>query len=298
MRVLITGAQGMLAQALMGELVVRGHDAVGYTRSELDITDRDAVREAIDRVRPDAVVQCAAYTRVDDAEAEPDRALAVNAQGTANVAESCAQVGALLVYPSTDYVFSGSGCRPYRPDDPVAPLNSYGRSKLAGEHAASTAGISAIVRTSWLYGAGGGNFVDTIRRLATQRDRLEVVDDQVGRPTWTGSLSAGLCRIVEARATGIFHLTDGGEPTSWFGFAREILRLSGIQTLLEPVPSTRFPRPAPRPPYSVLDCSGTEEILGSRVPDWRTTLAGFLADRDQPHTAVRNGSGGAAKGMV
>lgn len=278
MRVLVTGAKGMLAGAVLAELARREHEGVGLDREALDITDPEAVRGCLRELRPQAVVQCAAYTRVDDAESDADQAFAVNAAGTAAVAAACAEVGAILVYPSTDYVFSGNGSAPYLPRDPVAPLNVYGRSKLAGEQEALGAGAAAVVRTSWLYGSGGANFVDTIWRLARERDRLEVVDDQIGRPTWTGTLAAGICGLMEAGATGVFHLTDGGEPTSWYGFAREIVRGCGMPTTVEPVPSTKFPRPAPRPAYSVLDCTGTEALLGGPLPDWRKTLAGYLRD--------------------
>ena len=185
MKLLITGGSGMLARAVVSELLRRGHEVDAPPRSVLDVTDQAAFCARILQMEPDAVIQCAAYTAVDLAEEQEAEAFRVNAGATAAAASACHKIGAALVYPSTDYVFSGESRRPYRPDDATDPVNAYGRSKLAGEAAAKEAGRWLVVRTSWLYGAGGRNFVDTIRTLAGERDRLEVVDDQVGRPTWT-----------------------------------------------------------------------------------------------------------------
>jgi dTDP-4-dehydrorhamnose reductase len=282
LRIGVTGARGMLARTLIGTLASRGHEVLAWTEDDLDITRAEAVRRTLGDQRPDAVVQCAAYTAVDAAETEETLALRINADGTRHVAEACAEVGALLVYPSTDYVFAGSADRPYRPTDPTAPLSAYGRTKLAGEHAARAAGATAVVRTSWLYGAGGRHFVETITRMAGERDHLEVVDDQVGRPTWTGSLAVVIAELVERGVTGTFHATDGGEPVSWHGFARAILEEQGIRTPVEPVDSTRFPRPARRPAYSVLDCSETEAAIGRPLPHWRDALRRYLAGASTP----------------
>lgn len=274
---LVTGGGGMLARALVPELLRRGHEVEAPPRSELDITDEAAFCARILQMEPDVVVQCAAYTAVDAAEEREVEAYRVNAEATAFAASACHKIGAALVYPSTDYVFAGNGRRPYRPDDPPDPVNAYGRSKLAGEQAAQGAGRSLVVRTSWLYGAGGPNFVDTIRRLAEERDRLEVVDDQVGRPTWTGTLAKAMVELVMRGAEGIVHVTDQGEPDSWYGVAREIVERTGAVVEVAPVTSARFPRPARRPAYSVLDCSGAEGLLGEALPEWRGVLAGYLA---------------------
>lgn len=276
MKVLVTGAQGMLARALVPELCRRGHEVVALSRAELDVTDEAVVEARVLAERPDAVVQCAAYTNVDRAEEEEDRATRVNADAAGYLARACDRVGALVVYPSTDYVFAGTATEPYRPDAIPEPVNAYGRSKLAGERAAAASRRALVVRTSWLYGAGGANFVDTIRRLASEREELRVVDDQVGRPTWVASLARTTCELMETGTTGIFHATDGGPPVSWWGLAREIVAHESRPVEVVPVPSSEFPRPAARPAYSVLDCSGTEAACGRSLPDWRETLASYL----------------------
>lgn len=281
MRVLVTGAGGMLARALVPELARRGHRVVALDRAALDVTDEGAVSARVAAERPDAVVQCAAYTAVDRAEEEEEAAHRVNAAAAGHVARACDRAGACFVYPSSDYVFPGDAARPYRPDDPTGPLNAYGRSKLAGEAAARQAERALVVRTSWLYGEGGPNFVDTISHLGRERDVLRVVDDQLGRPTWTGSLARTISELMEARAEGIFHAADAGDPVTWYGFAREILARREIGARIEPVPSSAFPRPAPRPRYSVLDCSMTEAVLGHPLPRWPDALDRYLGGRDE-----------------
>lgn len=276
MRVLVTGAGGMLPRALVPILHASGHEVIALDRAELDVTERDAVERRVLAERPEAVVQCAAYTAVDRAEDEEERAHMVNAEATGHVADACQKIGAALVYPSTDYVFPGTGDRPYRPEDETGPVNAYGRSKLAGERAAARCDRSLVVRTSWLYGRGGNNFVETIRRLAAERESIDVVDDQTGRPTSTVELSRGIARLLALGAAGTFHATGGGPATTWYGFAREIVGRLGSPTELRPVPSSHLPRPASRPSYSVLDCSGTERLIGHPFADWRTTLAGYL----------------------
>lgn len=279
MRVLVTGAGGMLARAVVRELEERGHRVVATDRAGLDVTDEGAVRGRILGEHPDAVVQCAAYTAVDRAEVEEELARRVNALATRHVARACDDVGALLVYPSTDYVFSGEARKPYLPDDPPAPVNAYGRSKVAGEAAAREARRALVVRTSWLYGEGGPNFVDTITRLARERGTLEVVDDQVGRPTWSGSLARTMSELMERGLEGIFHASDAGAPVTWCGFAREVVARQGLAARIVPVSSSRFPRPAPRPGWSVLDCSETERRLGRPLPGWSDTLQRYLESR-------------------
>jgi dTDP-4-dehydrorhamnose reductase len=279
MKVLVTGAGGMLAHAMIPELNRRGHRVVPLTRRELDITRVQSVEAVMAAHMPDAVVQCAAFTAVDAAEAEYDRALEVNATGTRYMADACHRIGAQFVYPSTDYVFDGRGTEPYRPGDRTQPVNAYGRTKLEGEKAALLAGNHLVVRTSWLYGDGGANFVATMLRLGEERDRLDVVDDQIGRPTWTRTLAAAVVRLLEQGATGVIHLTDGGEPTSWYEFARAILQSNGAAEKVHATSSAAFPRPATRPAYSVLDLSRAEQLLGSRLPDWRDSLARYLAER-------------------
>ncbi len=283
MKVLVTGAGGMLAQALVPELRSHDHEVVALERTALDVTDATAVEEWLQAESPEVVVQCAAYTAVDQAEIEEQAALRVNGEGTRYVAQACQRIGARLVYPSTDYVFDGTSTRPYRPADPTRPANAYGRSKLAGERAALETGRALVVRTSWLYGAGGKSFVDTLLRLARERDYLEVVDDQIGRPTWTVSLAQALRELIERKIMGILHVTDGGPPVSWYGFAREILAERALAIPVRPVASEAFPRLASRPAYSVLDCTATETILGRSLPDWKDMLTRYLR-----HGGARN----------
>ena len=275
MKLLVTGAGGMLARAVLAEATVRGHDATAYARADLDVTDAAAVQRAVEEARPDAVIQCAAFTRVDDAETAEDVARLINAEGAREVARAAAAAGASMIYPSTDYVFDGSATQPYSTQAATAPLNAYGRTKLAGEHAVLAEGGS-VVRTSWLYGTGGQNFVTTILRRARSNSPLRVVDDQRGSPTWTGSLAVVILALLEKNSpAGVYHATNAGE-TSWFGFASEALRLAGIDTDVTPAKTAEFPRPARRPAYSVLDCSATEAIVGP-IPEWRAALATALS---------------------
>ena len=276
MKVVVTGAGGMLAHALVPLLRARGHETVALDRASLDVGDEAAVHERIGAERPDAVVQCAAYTAVDRAEADEAEATRINGVAAGFVADACDRVGAAFVYPSTDYVFAGAATVPYRPGDATDPVNAYGRSKLAGERASLASPRGLVVRTSWLYGEGGSHFVDTILRLAREGRPLRVVDDQWGRPTWTGALAATLAALMESEARGIFHATGGGEPVSWCGFAREVVALAGPGAEVAAVTSAEFPRPARRPAWSVLDCSATEERTGARLPHWRDSLVGYL----------------------
>lgn len=275
MKVLITGAAGMLARAVRHEFETRGHEVCALDRAALDVTDVAAVEAAVGECCPDAVIQCAAYTRVDDAERDEAGAHRVNAESTLYLARACRAVGARLVYPSTDYVFDGTATQPYRPDSPTRPLGAYGRSKLAGEAAAREAGDYLVVRTSWLYGAGGKNFVSTILERARQGTPLRIVDDQRGSPTWTGTLARVLALLLERQApSGVYHAANRGE-TTWYGLALEALRLSGVAAEVTPVTTAEFPRPAVRPAYSVLDCSGTEGVVGE-IAGWREALANAL----------------------
>lgn len=274
-KALITGARGMLAQAVREEFERRGHEVVALDRAGLDVTDAGEVRATLREVGPDAVVHCAAYTRVDDAEAEEAEAHRVNAEATAHLAAAAREVGARLVYPSTDYVFDGRGTIPYRPDSPTNPINAYGRSKLAGEAAALNNGDHLVVRTSWLYGAGGKNFISTILDRARTGQGLRIVADQRGSPTWTGSLAAIIAELLERGApAGVYHGANVGE-TTWHDFALEALRLAGIETMVEAVTTDAFPRPAARPAYSVLDTSATAAVVGE-ISGWREALAEAL----------------------
>ena len=266
----MTGAGGMLGRDVMR----LADDAVGLTRAELDVTDAAAVERALLDARPDAVVNCAAYTGVDSAEAEEAAATRVNGDGAGNVAAAAAAVGALVVYPSTDYVFDGEKREPYLESDPVGPRTAYGRSKLAGEWTTAEANERhAIVRTSWLFGAGGRNFVDTM--LGLEGD-VKVVADQFGCPTYTGHLAGALLELAAARATGVVHVAGSG-ACSWYEFAAEIFDAAGRDDVnLRPCTTAEYPRPAPRPAYSVL---ASERPDAPRLPGWREGLRSYLAER-------------------
>lgn len=276
MRIVVTGAAGLLGQAVTAEAGARGHTVVPLDSGALDVTDRDRCLSVLETLRPDRVVHCAAWTAVDRAERETCQAFAVNRDGTRNVVHASEAVGARLLYPSTDYVFDGTANRPYAPGDPTNPLGVYGRSKLAGEEAVRDGGTDhLVVRTSWLYGAGGGNFVDTIRRLAAERDELSVVGDQTGRPTWVASLARGMLDLLEVEATGTVHLSDAGTAT-WVELARAVLEITGLEACIVPVTTAEWGADAPRPPYSVLDLDATEALLGRPLPHWRTSLEAYL----------------------
>jgi dTDP-4-dehydrorhamnose reductase len=244
-------------------------------RAGLDVTDAAAVTDAIARCRPDVVVNCAAWTAVDDAEASEQQALAVNAGGPANLAAACAGAGARLVQISTDYVFAGDAGRPYAEDDVPAPRTAYGRTKLGGERAVlgRLPGSGYVVRTAWLYGAHGPSFVRTMIKLEGQRQTIDVVDDQHGQPTWTADVARQVIALVSSTAApGIYHATSSGQVT-WFGLAREIFGLLGADpSRVRPIPSSGLPQPAPRPAYSVLGHGAWAAPGIQPIGEWRTAL--------------------------
>jgi dTDP-4-dehydrorhamnose reductase len=264
----------MLGRDVTRAAAEAGHEVVALTRADLDVTDSDATGDAIAAARPEAVVNCAAYTDVDGAEEEAQEALRVNGEGAGNVAEAAAAAGASVLYVSSDYVFDGSKREPYEEGDEPAPLSSYGRSKLQGELRTLAANERAfVVRSSWLFGIHGGNFVDTMLRLGAERDVLRVVDDQVGSPTWTGHLAPALLGVIEDGAFGVHHRAAAGQ-CSWFEFAREIIGRSGLSCRVEPCRTADVPRPAKRPAYSVL--------RGGSLPLWERGLDRYLAERKAP----------------
>ena len=283
-RWLVTGAGGMLGTNLVAALTARGELVTGMDRVGLDVTDAAAVTEAIARCGPDVVVNCAAWTAVDDAETSEEQALAVNADGAANLAESCAKLGARLVQVSTDYVFAGDAGRPYAENDVPAPRTAYGRTKLAGERAVldRLPGSGYVIRTAWLYGAHGPNFVRTMIKLEDQRPTVDVVDDQHGQPTWTVDVGKQIIALIHSTAApGIYHATSSGQ-TTWFGLAREIFGLLGADPArVRPIPSSALSRPAPRPAYSVLGhdaWAGTREPRVPPIGEWRTALHRALGE--------------------
>ena len=255
---------------MLGREVVRaaGDAAIALRRPELDVTDRAAVRDAL---RGATVVNCAAYTHVDDAESESETAHAVNAEGARNVAEAAERV----LYVSTDYVFDGTKAEPYLESDPTAPLQEYGHSKLAGERATAEANDNhLVVRSSWLFGHGGRNFVDTMLTLGRERDELLVVDDQVGSPTFTGHLAEALVALATGDERGVLHVAGGGS-CSWYAFARAIFERSGLEADVRPCASDEFPRPARRPANSVL----ASERGAPELPAWHDGLDAYLGVR-------------------
>jgi dTDP-4-dehydrorhamnose reductase len=274
-RWLILGAGGMLGRDLVTVLADEGEDVAGLPHQELDITDGPAVRAAVRGRRPDVVVNCAAWTDVDGAEVQETEALRINGGGAGNVAAACAAAGCRLVQVSTDYVFSGDARRPYAEDDATGPRTAYGRSKLAGELAVREAlpGASYVVRTAWLYGAHGPNFVRTMIRLERERPAVDVVDDQRGQPTWTADVARQIIALIQSRgAPGVYHATSSGEAT-WFGLAREVFRLAGADRgRVRPVTSAAYPRPAPRPDYSVLGGGAWAQAGVKPIGDWRSAL--------------------------
>ncbi|KAB1140384.1 dTDP-4-dehydrorhamnose reductase [Streptomyces luteolifulvus] len=291
MRWLVTGAGGMLGRDVVEELRGRGEQVAALDHAALDITSPESAARAFAEHRPDVVVNCAAYTAVDDAEQDEARALRINGEGPRLLARACREHGARLVHVSTDYVFDGEArSTPYPEDHPTAPRTAYGRTKLAGEQAVleELPAASAVVRTAWLYGVHGRSFVRTMLELEARRDTLDVVDDQRGQPTWSvdvaeriADLGALLCR--EGAPHGIFHATSSGEAT-WCELAREVFRLVGADPdRVRPTSSAAFPRPAPRPAYSALGHDRWGETGLAPPRDWRQALHEAL-----PHIRKEN----------
>jgi dTDP-4-dehydrorhamnose reductase len=273
---LITGSHGQLGRALARGCARRGTTCDGRDVDTLDICDEAAVAGWIAGARPQVVVNCAAFTAVDACEEQSEQAMRVNGTAVGHLAAACNRAGAQLVHISTDYVFSGEGDRPYREDDPVAPRSAYGRSKQRGEELARNAEKHLIVRTAWLYGHGGRNFVEAIRRQIDSGVRsLRVVADQRGNPTFCDDLAAAIIDLVAAGAAGTLHAVNAGD-TTWHGFAREIARAIGADLEIVPVTTAEYQRPAPRPAYSVLDTTRLEGVLGRPMPGWRDGLRRYL----------------------
>jgi dTDP-4-dehydrorhamnose reductase len=287
-RLLVTGRTGQVARALFEAGALAGHSVVVAGRPELDLCDRSTIDAAIAREAPDIVVNAAAYTQVDRAETDEAAAFAVNADGAGCVAQACAAHGVPIIQLSTDYVFDGSKDGPYREDDAVAPINAYGRSKLAGEQAVAAAGPRhLIVRTSWVYSPWGSNFVRTMLRLARSRPSIDVVDDQRGCPTSALDLAEALLALARRAVTqpgdmpwGIVHAAGHGE-TTWHDFARTIVERAPAHGLpaaqIVPIPTSSYPTPARRPANSRLDCSLLRERFGAALPYWRDGVDACLA---------------------
>ncbi|MHB1193059.1 MAG: dTDP-4-dehydrorhamnose reductase [Longimicrobiales bacterium] len=277
MNFLVTGARGMLGTEVVAALSDRGRPCRGVDLDEVDITDAGAVSELLSAEGPDVLINCAAYTAVDRAEADEHAAALVNATAVGYLAAAARAVGAVLVHFSTDFVFDGRRREPYGPHDVPRPLSAYGRTKLAGEQAVQRSGCEhLIIRTSWLYGAAGPNFVSAILGRARRGEPLRIVSDQVGRPTWARNLAEATLDLVDARARGVFHVTDGGAPTSWHDFGCRALQLADLDVPVEPVTGAEWGAPAFRPAYSVLDLTETEDLLGRNMEPWEQALRRYL----------------------
>jgi len=274
MRLLLTGAAGMLGHDVTAAATRAGHDVTPLSRQDLDVLDVLATRVAIAAAKPHAVINCAAWTDVDGAEANEPEATALNGAAAGNVATAAQRTGAFVVQVSTDYVFDGTGSAPYTESAATNPQSAYGRSKLAGERAVAVAapGAHAIVRTAWLFGAHGGNFVATMLRLAEDRDRLSVVDDQVGCPTFTGHLARALVRIAEERLGGLRHVAGAG-ACSWYDLAAATFAATGAEVELTRGRTADLGRPAPRPAFSVLRSERPDTPV---LPAWEDGLHAYL----------------------
>ena len=278
---LVTGADGQLGRAVTGIVGSEGASVVGTSHEDLSVEDGELVRQRISAERPAWVIHCAAWTDVDDCELDPQRADLINGQGTANVVRACQEVAAGLIYVSTDFVFDGASCEAYSETVEPNPISVYGRSKLLGEESVLAASQPNffIVRTSWVFGPGGKNFVGAILARAQANHPLRVVDDQVGSPTMTHDLAQAILELQRAEpAPGIYHASNEG-TCSWHDFACEILRRAGIEGIsIDRISSSELDRPAARPAYSVLDCSKLASVRGCSLPDWREGLDRYLAE--------------------
>ncbi len=283
-RLIVTGAGGMLGADVTRQFS-SNFKVTALTRKELDITDKKAVRQVFKHYRPEIVINCAAFTRVDDCESMKETAFSVNAEGPGILASACRDSGALLVHISTDYVFDGSKKSPWKEDEPKAPLNIYGKSKLQGEKRVEARCENyLIIRTSWLFGLNGPNFITTMLDLSKKRDELSVVNDQEGSPTSTRDLAWGIKMLVMHDLRGVFHCCNSGSCT-WFDLCRFVFEKRGIKGVtLKPVPSESFPRPAARPEYSVLDTSRFKKFTGRKMRPWQQAVSEYLSDLEKGAT--------------
>ncbi|WP_251551929.1 dTDP-4-dehydrorhamnose reductase [Neobacillus muris] len=276
MKVIVTGAAGQLGKDVLLELEKKNHQAIGTDREQLDITIEENVLAFINEIKPDVILHCAAYTNVDAAEENEDLAYQINALGTKNLAKAAKQAGAKLMYISTDYVFDGTATEPYEVDEPTKPLGAYGRTKLAGEEfVREYLEQFFIVRTAWVFGIYGQNFVKTMLRLGKERGEVGVVHDQIGSPTYTVDLAKFMVELMGTEKYGVYHATNSG-VCSWYEFAVEIFKQAGLNVKVNPLTTEQFPRPAARPKYSVLSKKKIEEQGLTPLRDWKAALAAYL----------------------
>lgn len=275
--ILVVGANGMLGQDLLRLLDVQGR---GVDLPDIDITDMISVQQVLTALKPRVVINCAAYTDVDGCESNPEQAMQVNAEGVAFLAMITREIGAKLVQISTDYVFDGSKKTPYLEDDLQKPLNIYGESKLAAELNVDINPDNLLIRTQWLYGLKGKNFVETMLRLGKEKDAIDVVDDQIGSPTWTIDLAQGILALIRKDCRGVYHCANRGS-TSWNGFAQKIFELSGLQVQVNPITTEQLGRPARRPMHSTLDCEKLLRDTGFSPQSWEGALQQYLLEREK-----------------
>lgn len=276
MKVLVTGAKGQLGQDVLRLLEEQTWEVFGFGREELNIKDEKQVSEKVLSIQPDIIIHTAAYTQVDQAESDEEAAFKVNAEGTKYLAQAAEAVGAKFCYVSTDYVFDGTKNEPYKADDQTNPQTVYGKSKLVGEqYTQEYCSKNYIVRTSWVFGLYGNNFVKTMLRLVEEKKELGIVHDQVGSPTYTTDLARFIINLVQTDKYGIYHGSNSG-VCSWYEFAKEIFEQSNIEIVVNPLTTEDFPRPAARPKYSVLDKGMIEENGFESFQDWKEALKDFL----------------------
>lgn len=276
--ILVTGAQGQLGSNLVSILKSEGYNVVGTGKSELDITNEKEVDKVISLLKPDIIIHCAAYTQVDKAELEPDRAFLINGIGTRNIAIAAESNQSKLIYISSDYVFNGNTSSVYNEFSSVDPINIYGRSKLAGERMVRDFHSRFfIIRTSWIFGPNGDNFVKSMLQLSREKERLKVVDDQIGSPTYTVDLSNCIVKLMETNKYGIYHISNTGS-CSWYEFAKEIFLQTNDFIQVEPCTSEEFPRIAKRPKFSVMDQMGLRINHIPQMPHWKDALQRFLME--------------------
>ncbi len=270
-KILLTGSKGMLAHAFLKKKP-ENWNILATDIDELDITQPGHVEKVVQAFQPDIIINCAAYTRVDDCEKEKELPFAINATGAGHLAESANKIGTKLIHFSTDYIFDGTKKSPYLEDDSPHPINVYGMSKLEGEqNIRKQTDNHLIIRTQWLYGDGGNHFVKTILKLSMERDSIKVVKDQIGSPTWTEDLANATIELIKMKCIGTYHVVNSGE-CSWYDFACQITKDAGFNIRVIPCTSAEFPRPAKRPAYSVLSTKKVEAVLGKHLPTWQTAL--------------------------
>lgn len=286
MKIFVTGVKGQLGYDVVNELNIRGHEAIGVDIDELDITIEQDVYEMLGEVNPDGVIHCAAWTAVDDAEDNYDKVMEVNAKGTEYIAKACKKLDVPMIYISTDYVFNGEGTNPWKPDDKREPLNAYGESKYRGELAVEELLEKYyIVRIAWVFGQNGNNFIKTMLNLGKTHDKLTVVNDQIGTPTYTYDLARLLVDMIETDKYGIYHATNKGAFISWYEFTVEIMKQAGEydetykNVEVSPVGSDTYPAKAKRPSNSRMDKSKLIENGFEPLPDWKNALNRYLASR-------------------